>query len=278
MRTRKPRATFHPLTVAAVEPLTDDAVAVTFAIPPELREAYVFAAGQHLTVRRVVDGVEIRRSYSICSTPRSTCAAGLVRIGVREIADGAFSRYATRELRPGDTVEVLPPLGHFTTELAPERTRHYAAIVAGSGITPVLSLVATALETEPASRFTVVYGNRRAATVMFADELADLKDRYPQRLHLVHVLSREPRASALLSGRIDGDRLRAILASGLVDASSVDEWFLCGPYGMVVEAQSVLAERRRGADASVHSELFHVEGEPAPPPRSADEPAPTGPR
>ena len=170
---------------------------------------------------------------------------------------------------------MLPPLGHFTTDLAPERTRHYAAIVAGSGITPVLSLVATALETEPASRFTVVYGNRRAATVMFADELADLKDRYPQRLHLVHVLSREPRASALLSGRIDGDRLRAILASGLVDASSVDEWFLCGPYGMVVEAQSVLADLGV-PQKSVHSELFHVEGEPAPPPRSADEPAAAG--
>ena len=181
VRTRKPRATFHPLTVAAVDPVTDDAVAVTFAIPPELRDAYGFAAGQHLTVRRVVDGVDIRRSYSICSTPSLLLGAGLIRIGVREIVDGAFSRYATRELRPGDVVEVFPPLGHFTTDLAPDRTRHYAAIVAGSGITPVLSLVASALETEPASRFTVVYGNRRAATVMFADELADLKDRYPQR-------------------------------------------------------------------------------------------------
>ncbi len=273
--TRRPRARFHPLTVAAVQALTDDSVAVTFAIPPPLREAYRFRPGQHLTVRRVVDGVDIRRSYSICSAPSLAEAAGLIRIGVREIADGLFSRFATRDLRPGDTMEVLPPLGHFTTDLAPERTRHYAAIVAGSGITPVLSLVASALETEPASQFTLVYGNRRAATVMFADELADLKDRDPQRLHLVHVLSREPRASALLSGRIDGDRLRAILTSGLVDPSSVDEWFLCGPYGMVVDAQSVLADL--GVPArSVHTELFHVEGEPAPPPRAADEPAPAG--
>jgi ring-1,2-phenylacetyl-CoA epoxidase subunit PaaE len=121
----------------------------------------------------------------------------------------------------------------------------------------------------------VLYGNRRAATVMFADELADLKDSYPQRLHLVHVLSREPRASALLSGRIDGDRLRAILDSGLIDSSTVDEWFLCGPYGMVIEAQSVLADRGV-VQRSVHSELFHVEGEPAPPPRNADEPAGEG--
>ena len=194
VRTRKPRATFHPLTVSAVESLTEDAVAVTFEIPAELRAAYAFEPGQHLTVRRVIDGVEIRRSYSICSTPSLATASGLIRIGVREIADGAFSRYATRALRPGDAVDVLPPLGHFTTDLTPERTRHYAAIVAGSGITPVLSLVATALQTEPTSRFTVLYGNRRAATVMFADDLADLKDRYPQRLHLVHVLSREPRA------------------------------------------------------------------------------------
>ncbi len=275
VRTRKPRATFHPLTVSAVESLTEDAVAVTFEIPPELRAAYAFEPGQHLTVRRVIDGVEIRRSYSICSTPSLATASGLIRIGVREISDGAFSRYATRALRPGDTVDVLPPLGHFTTDLAPERTRHYAAIVAGSGITPVLSLVATALQTEPTSRFTVLYGNRRAATVMFADDLADLKDSYPQRLHLVHVLSREPRASALLSGRVDGHRLRAILDSGLIDSSTVDEWFLCGPYGMVIEAQSVLADRGV-AQRSVHSELFHVEGEPAPPPRNADEPAGEG--
>ena len=274
-RTRKPRATFHPLAVVAVAPLTDDSVVVTFAIPPELREAYAFAPEQHLTVRRKVDGAEIRRSYSICSTPSLALGAGLVRIGVREIADGAFSLFATRDLRPGDTVDVLPPLGHFTTDLTPDRSRHYAAIVAGSGITPVLSLIEAALDTEPGSRFTLLYGNRRAATVMFADDLADLKDRYPQRLHLVHVLSREPRASALLSGRLDGDRLRAILASGLVDPSSVDEWFLCGPYGMVLEAQSVLAGLD-GPARPVHTELFHVEGEPAPPPRGADDPPATG--
>lgn len=272
---RKPRVTFSPLTVAAVDSLTDDAVSVTFAVAPDLRDAYLFKAGQHLTVRRHIDGGEIRRSYSICSTPSLLVDEGLIRIGVREIAEGAFSRYATRELRPGDAVDVLPPLGHFTTDLAPDRTRHYAAVVAGSGITPVLSLVATALETEPASRFTVVYGNRRAATVMFADELADLKDRYPDRLHLVHVLSREPRASALLSGRIDGERLRAILGSGLVNSSTVDEWFLCGPYGMVIEAQSVLADLGV-SQRSVHSELFHVEGEPVPPPRTTDEPTGEG--
>jgi ring-1,2-phenylacetyl-CoA epoxidase subunit PaaE len=261
---RRPRTTFHPLTVAAVDELTEDAVAVSFAVPEPLREAFTFKPGQHLTVRMHVEDAEIRRSYSICSTPADLSGRGLVRIGVREIAGGAFSAYARRALRAGDTVEVLPPLGHFTTPLDPTRTRHYAAIAAGSGITPVLSLMATALATEPRSRFTLLFGNRRAASVMFADDVADLKDRYPDRLHVVHLLSREPQLSPLLSGRLDAARLRAVLDAGLVDAPAVDEWFLCGPYGMVMEARGVLAERGV-ADKAVHTELFHVEGEPVPP-------------
>jgi len=265
---RRARSTFHPLTVAAVDRLTNDAVAVTFVVPGPLREAYAFAPGQHLTVRRSVDGEEIRRSYSICSTPALLTGSGRIRIGVREIAGGLFSGYALRDLRAGDTVEVLPPLGHFTTAISPDRARHYAAIAAGSGITPVLSILATALETELESRFTLLYGNRRSATVMFAEELADLKDRYPQRLHLVHVLSREPQLSALLSGRVSDERLRAILDCGLIDASSVDEWFLCGPYELVLSARAVLGER--GA-ATIHTELFHVEGEPVPPARGPDD-------
>lgn len=176
------RPVFHPLAVAAVDRLTDDAVAITFAVPEELRETFAFSAGQHLTVRREgTDGAEVRRSYSICSTPAELARHGRLRIGVREIPGGAFSAFACGALRGGDTVEVLPPLGHFTTAFAPERVRHYGAVVAGSGITPVLSLVATALAVEPASTFTLVYGNRTANTVMFAEELADLKDRYPTR-------------------------------------------------------------------------------------------------
>jgi ring-1,2-phenylacetyl-CoA epoxidase subunit PaaE len=248
-----------------VEPLTDDSVVVTFSVPAPLRPRYAFSPGQHLTVRATVDGAEVRRSYSICSTPALLAGSGLVRIGVRAIAGGVFSAYATATLRPGDPVDVLPPLGRFTTALSADRSRHYAAVVAGSGITPVLSLLATALETERESRFTLIYGNRQAASVMFAEELADLKDRYPQRLHLVHVLSREPRLSPLLSGRL---RLDAILAAGLVDASTVDEWFLCGPHGMVTDAQGALSALGVPA-ASVHTELFHVEA--APPVRVRDE-------
>ncbi|HZN20135.1 MAG TPA: 2Fe-2S iron-sulfur cluster-binding protein, partial [Micromonosporaceae bacterium] len=173
---------------------------------------------------------------------------------------GAFSAYAARELTVGGTVEVMPPLGHFTTAFDPARVRHYAAIAAGSGITPVLSLLATALGTEPGSRFTLLYGNRYARSVMFVEELADLKDRYPARLHVVHVLSREPQEAELLSGRLDARRLRRVLDT-LLPAETVDEWFLCGPYAMVVDARGVLAERGV-PDSSVHTELFHVDEGP----------------
>ena len=258
-RPQRRRPVFHALAVAEVTKLTDDAVAVTFAVPAELRETFAFRAGQHLTVRRMDGGVDVRRSYSICSTPNDLAEHGRLRIGVKQVVGGAFSTYAQR-LREGETVEVLPPLGHFTSAFNPERTRHYAAIAAGSGITPVLSLIATALAIEPHSRFTLLYGNRSARTVMFAEELADLKDRYPTRLHLIHVLSREPQDAELLSGRIDAERLPRLLDT-LVDAGSVDEWFLCGPYGLVVDAKAVLGNRGVPADA-VHTELFHVEDAP----------------
>jgi ring-1,2-phenylacetyl-CoA epoxidase subunit PaaE len=265
--TRRPprRPVFHELRVAAVTPLTDDAVAVCFEVPAGLREAFAFRAGQHLTVRRVVDGQDVRRSYSICSTPDELARYGRLRIGVKQVTGGAFSTYATRLLKEGATVEVLPPLGHFTSDFSPERSRHYAAVVAGSGITPVLSLVGTALATEPGSRFTLLCGNRSSASVMFAEELADLKDRYPARLHLVHVLSREPQDAELLSGRLDAARLGRLL-DVLVDPAGVDEWFLCGPYGLVLDAKAVLAERGV-ADRAVHTELFHVEEAPAAPAR-----------
>jgi ring-1,2-phenylacetyl-CoA epoxidase subunit PaaE len=257
-RPQRRRPVFHALAVAAVDRLTEDAVAVTFDVPPELREAFRFAAGQHLTVRRTSPGEpEVRRSYSICSTPGELARAGRLRIGVKQVSGGAFSSFAVSALRPGDTVEVLPPLGHFTTAFDPGRSRHYAAVAAGSGITPVLSLVATALETEPESRFTLLYGNRYARSVMFAEDLADLKDRYPTRLHLVHVLSRERQGADLLSGRLDADRLSRIFET-LLDPGEVDEWFLCGPYGLVLDAKAALAGRDV-PDALVHTELFHVD-------------------
>lgn len=261
-RPTRRRPTFHALPVEAVDRLTEDAVAITFVVPPELRETYSFRAGQHLTIRLDEPGKpDVRRSYSICSTPSELARSGRLRIGVKQIPGGTFSRFATQALHAGDTIDVMPPLGHFTTAFDPQRRRHYGAVVAGSGITPVLSLVATALEVEPDSRFTVVYGNRYARSVMFAEELADLKDRYPARLHVVHVLSREPQDSELLSGRIDAERLGWLL-DALVPAEQIDEWFLCGPYGMVEDARGVLAERGV-ADGQVRAELFHVDQVPA---------------
>ncbi|HYN92849.1 MAG TPA: 1,2-phenylacetyl-CoA epoxidase subunit PaaE [Pilimelia sp.] len=256
-RPARRRPTFHPLPVAAVDRLTDEAVAITFAVPPELRAAFAFRAGQHVTVRLPPAGdagEEVRRSYSICSTPADLAGPGRLRIGVKEVPGGAFSGYATRALRAGDTVAVLAPLGSFTTDFDPGRRRRYGAVVAGSGITPVLSIAATALATEPASTVALIYGNRHARGVMFADELADLKDRYPARLQVVHVLSREPRDAALLSGRLDAERIAGLLAA-VVPGDHIDEWFLCGPQGMVADARTVLTARGVPA-AAVHTELF----------------------
>jgi len=256
---------FHTLTVAAVEKLCDDAAAVTFEVPDELRGDYAFAAGQSLALRRVVDGVEERRSYSICAPVGSS-----PRVGIREVPDGLFSRWLVREVRPGTRVEVQTPTGRFRAD--PAAGGRHLCIAAGSGITPVLSIAASVLAGSPTAHVTLLYGNRRAATVMFADELSDLKDRYGARFELVHVLSREPRDVELLSGRLDGDRLRTLLDL-LVPLDAVDHVWLCGPYPMVEEARTVLAELGVPAER-VHRELFFVD-EPPPPVEHA-EALPTG--
>jgi ring-1,2-phenylacetyl-CoA epoxidase subunit PaaE len=257
--TRKRHAVFHPLTVQAVEPLTDDAVAITFDVPAELKDEYDFTAGQHLNIRTSHAGDDTRRSYSICSPAGS----GVLKIAVKRIPGGAFSSYAATGMKVGDVVDVMTPLGRFNTPLDPANAKHYAFVAAGSGITPVLSLVATTLRVEPASRVTLLYGNRTAGTVMFADELADLKDRYPQRLNLIHLLSREPRDVELFTGRLDGERLRAILPM-IGDPLLVDQWWLCGPFGMVTDLQAVL--RATGVPRErLHQELFYVGDEPPPP-------------
>jgi len=253
------RAAFHVLTVAAVDPLTDDAAAVTFDVPDDLRELFAFEAGQSLTLRRTVDGVEHRRTYSICAP-----AGGAPRIGVRVIPDGLFSTWLVREVRPGDRIEVQPPSGSFRADAA-EGGRHLC-IAAGSGITPMLSIAATVL-TNPESQVTLLYGNRSTTSVMFAEELADLKDAHADQLDLVHVLSREPRDVELFSGRLDADRLRRLLTT-LVPVETMDHVWLCGPFGMLTDARAVLAELGVPAER-VHVELFYVD-EPPPAVRHAD--------
>ncbi|GAA1931394.1 phenylacetate-CoA oxygenase/reductase subunit PaaK [Nocardioides lentus] len=251
-RTRA-RAEFHELRVAAVEQLCDDAVAVTFDVPAGLRAAYDFVPGQSLTLRRWVDGAEHRRSYSISSP-----AGSRPRVGVREIPDGMFSRWLVREVRAGDVVEVQTPTGSFGLAEADRGGRHLC-IAAGSGITPMLSVAATALS-HPDARVTLLYGNRTTASVMFAEELADLKDRAGHRLDLVHVLSREPRDVELFSGRLDADRLRAILTA-LVPLDGLDHVWLCGPFGLISDARAVLGELGVDPDR-VHFELFYVDEPP----------------
>ena len=243
------RAEFHPLTVARVDPLTDDSAAVTFDVPPGLADRFAFAPGQSMTIRR---GDE-RRSYSICA------AAGRPpRIGVREVAGGAVSGWLVHEVRAGDVIDVQAPSGSFTPDL--DTPAHHVLIAAGSGITPVLSIAGSVLAAQDKSTVTLLYGNRRSDSVMFADEIADLKDAYPERICLVHVLSREPQEVELFNGRLDAGKLRALLPV-TVDVAAADHWWLCGPFGMVEDAIGVLGEL--GVPRSrIHRELFYVEDEP----------------
>ncbi|MBT2208291.1 MULTISPECIES: 1,2-phenylacetyl-CoA epoxidase subunit PaaE [Actinomadura] len=263
------RGGFHPLRVADVERLCDDAVAVAFEVPDELAEEYAFTPGQFLTLRRLVQGREERRSYSICAP-----AGAPPRIGVREIPDGLFSSWLVHEVRAGDEIEVLAPAGTFTLDAPGVRGAHHVLVAAGSGITPVLSIAASVLE-DPSARVTVLYGNRRSGTVMFADELADLKDAHPDRFELVHVLSQEPREAELFSGRLDAARLRELLPR-LVPVHDVGHWWLCGPFAMVAGARELLGEfgvpRER-----VHQELFHVDDDGPPPAPVRERGAPSGP-
>lgn len=245
---------FHELTVAAVQPLTDDSAAVTFDLPAPLRQRFAFAPGQSLTLRREIDGVEYRRAYSICAP-----AGQRPRIGVREIPGGLFSSWLVREVRPGDVIDVQPPSGTFRAD--PARGARHLCIAAGSGITPVLSIAASVLA-NPEASVTLLYGNRTAASVMFAEELADLKNAYHDRFDLVHVLSREPRDVELFSGRLDPGRLRTLLTR-LVPLRDVDHAWLCGPLELTTGAHAVL--RDLGVPAGrIHRELFFVD---EPPPR-----------
>jgi ring-1,2-phenylacetyl-CoA epoxidase subunit PaaE len=257
-------STFHPLRVTAVDRLTDDAVALTFAVPPEYRPLYGYTPGQHIALRRHRTGdpltaaAEVRRTYSLCAPADDEPAE--LRIGIRGVEGGDFSTYAVKELRPGDLVDVLPPTGRFTLEPRPGR---FAAVVGGSGITPVLSIASTLLEREPEARFCLVRSDRTTASTMFLEETADLKDRYPDRFQLVTALSREEQQSGLPGGRLDEERLTGLLPA-LLPVDAVDGWYLCGPLGLVEESARAL--RGLGVPRSrIHQEIFHVTEPPKSP-------------
>jgi ring-1,2-phenylacetyl-CoA epoxidase subunit PaaE len=242
--------TFHPMRVTEVARLTEDSVAVTLEVPEELASRFDYLPGQHVTMRAFVGGEDTRRSYSICAP----AGAGKLRVGIKRLPGGTFSNWANDTLAAGDLVDVMPPVGEFTIDIEPERPRRAVAIVAGSGITPALSLISTSLEREPLATWTVIYGNRTVNSVMFLDELEGLKDRFHPRLQLFHILSREGSDVPLLSGRIDPEKIRTI-SEKVLGPAPVDGWYLCGPYDMVAMARQTLADMGVPADR-VHDELF----------------------
>lgn len=251
------QAAFHELTVKQVRRETDDAVRIEFAVPPALAELFRYRQGQYLTLRRMLGDEEVRRSYSICSGVDE----GRLEIAVKAVADGRFSTWANRALDAGATVEVMPPAGSFGTALDPAADKNYLCIAAGSGITPILSIVKSILAVEPRSDVTLLYGNQRVASIMFREELERLKNRYMARFQLIHVLSQEPRDVEILNGRIT-NRKGAELCRHLLDLAAVDEFFLCGPEGMISEVSRGL--RAFGIDeARIHYELFGASADDA---------------
>jgi ring-1,2-phenylacetyl-CoA epoxidase subunit PaaE len=250
---------FHTLLVKRVEPLTADAVAITFAVPPDLRDTFDFAPGQFVTLRTVIDGMDVRRSYSLCSTPARVAVAQEITVGIKRVAGGVFSNWATQTLQAGDTMDVMVPDGRFTPRpidktTAPAHGMHRVAFAAGSGITPILSIMSHTLATEPASRFTLVYGNQRVGSILFNEALQDLKDQYPARVTLIHVLSRQAQDVPFLQGRIDAAKVQALLAS-LLPVAQINEAFICGPEGMINTVEATLLASGL-TKAQVHTERF----------------------
>lgn len=239
---------FHTLRIAEVRRETADAVSVRFEVPQDLVSEYRFEPGQHLNLRARLDGEEMRRSYSICSGLDD----GELRVAIKKVAGGRFSAWANDTLKPGDTIDVMTPEGRFHSPRDASRARHYVGFAAGSGITPILSLVKTILAREPRSRFTLIYGNRRQSSVMFHEALEDLKDRYLTRFALYNVFSREEQEVGLFNGRIDAAKTRAFLET-LVPADTIDAAFICGPASMIDEVESALLA------AGVPPKRVHVE-------------------
>lgn len=241
---------FHPLRVADCRNETRDAVVITFEVPEALRDRFQFVQGQHLGLRVQINGEELRRSYSICSAPFEN----VLRIAVKRVPDGLFSTWAHEHLKPGQFIDCMEPAGHFHVPLEPGATRHHVAFAAGSGITPVLSILKTTLAGEPRSHMTLVYGNRASTSVLFRDELADLKDRYTARFSLLHILSREHQDIELFTGRIDRDKCDQLFKHW-IDPAAIDVAYICGP-GSMMEQVSESLEAHHVDKSRIKMELF----------------------
>ncbi|MBS1565572.1 MAG: phenylacetate-CoA oxygenase/reductase subunit PaaK [Bacteroidetes bacterium] len=246
---------FHALRVKDVHIETSDCVSIAFDIPEDLRPAFHFTQGQNITLRAVLDGQEVRRSYSICSAPSDN----ELRVAVKKVDKGLFSTFANHTLKTGDTLEIMPPSGRFYTTLNPAHKKNYLAFAAGSGITPILSIIKTTLATEPNSSFTLVYGNRNRASIIFREQLEALKNRYTTRFVLHHVLSREKTDAPINHGRIDREKCND-LGRKLIDVAGMDEIFLCGPEEMIFSVKEGL-EQQGVPSSKIHFELFTTPGQ-----------------
>jgi ring-1,2-phenylacetyl-CoA epoxidase subunit PaaE len=250
---------FYQLKVKDVRPETADCVSVSLDVPEALQETFRFAPGQYLTFRRHHDNAEIRRSYSICSSPRD----GELRVAIKKVEEGKFSNYAHAELKAGDELEVMPPMGKFTPKKSESKTKEYLAFAAGSGITPIMSIMKTVLEEEPESNFTLVYGNRGRNSIIFREAIEALKNTHMQRLRLYHILSREYMDVLdvpLFNGRIDAQKC-ADLCKSLIDINNTDEVFLCGPEEMILSVRQQLVDMGMES-GKIHLELFTSPDQP----------------
>jgi len=242
---------FHRLTVAEIVPETNEANSIRFEIPPELREAFLFKAGQHLTLRSTIDGEEVRRNYSLCTAPDEQDWM----VTVKRIGGGVFSNWVSDALKPGDVVDVMSPHGSFTTEFDPKAKRHLVGIAGGSGITPVISLIKTLLRCEPESCFTLLYGNRDSSSVIFLEALAALKDKHLGRLEIYHFLDQEEQDIDLFNGMLDRARCEEAIGLLVPDAAEVSGWFICGPGPMMDATEGALLDRGTPKER-IHIERF----------------------
>lgn len=262
---RRPR--FHDLRIADVERLTEEAVAVTLDVPKELRRSFAFEPGQYLTLRVPIGGEDVRRSYSICTSKRAFSQTGEVRVASARVSGGRISNWLNDHAKIGESLQVMTPLGDFTCPTQPASARHHVGIAAGSGITPVLSLLSTVLEEEPDSRVTLIFGNRAPESVMFAEELSAWQETYGRRFTLLPVFSRAAVGDHAVIGRIDEARLGSLIRDN-VPVDDVDEWYICGPQPMVRTVRQVLTEQQVPRQ-HMHQEVFHAE-EDAPPRSGTD--------
>lgn len=245
---------FHPLRIKEIRTETSDCVSVVFEIPENLKNDFIYKQGQSLTMRTIINKEEVRRTYSICSSPLDN----EWRIAVKKVDGGLFSGFANTNLKVGDLIDVMPPIGRFYTELNPTQKKSYLAFAAGSGITPVLSLIKTTLATEPLSRFTLVYGNKSRSSIIFFEELEALKNKYMDRFQLVHLLSREKTDTPVNAGRISQEKLAEL--GKLIDYKNTDEFFVCGPEQMIFSVKNFL-EASQIESRKIHFELFTTPGE-----------------